>query len=362
MQIGERYAKLLELAKENSSEKRRELLSDVTSLFFMTKDNNSSIETNLFGELMTKVASELDIEVRRELSAKFSDESVPRRLIVSLANDPEISVAAPILTRSRVLSEADLISVVQKRSDEHRLVVTKRPDVTEALSAALVACGNDAVVTSLMQNEAAKVSPETFDEIIDRAAGSRPLQNTLVQRQAISPEHLNQLFMHVKADIRAKILERNAQFSEEEIAIAIAQAQTRVAISHGALPADFEAANREVVAMATSKRLVPACLPNLWRDNKKTAFTIAFAQLTGLDFHQSAKLFAAKDTDGIAMVCRAAGFDRPLFVTLAVLLLGQEGMGQAKILGEMYNDVPVDAAQRAMRFMKLRANAMSQAA
>jgi uncharacterized protein (DUF2336 family) len=362
MQIGERYSKLLELARENSSEKRRELLTDVTSLFFTTKDSRSEIETNMFGELMTKVASELDVEVRRELSSRFSDENVPRRLIVALANDPEVSVAEPILINSRVLSESDLISVVEKRGDSHRMLVTKRPDVGEALSAALVAFGGDKVVESLIKNESAKVSLDTFDKIVERAIDSPSLQAPLVKRQSISPEHLNQLFMHVDAGMRQHILERNSKFTEAEVNLAMERAKTRIAVSHGALPADYESAKRSVGTMVFQRTLTPATLPNLWRESKKTQFILAFAELTGLDYHQTAKLFNAKDLDGIAMVSRAAGFERAIFVTVAILVIGESGMGEAKTLRDMYNDVPQEAAQRALRFMKLRANTMAQAA
>jgi uncharacterized protein (DUF2336 family) len=362
MQVGERYAKLLELARENSSEKRRELLTDVTGLFFSTMDNRSDIETNMFGELMTKVASELNVEVRKELSTRFCHENLPRRLIVALANDVEVGVAAPMLAHSRALTQSDLIAVVEKRGDAHRLLVTKRHDVSEALSEALVAFGGDHVVESLVKNETAKVSAETFDKIVDRAASSQSLQSSLVSRQAISPEHLNKLFLNVGPEMRRQILARNEQFSEAEIDAAIASAKTRIAVIHGALPSDFEAAKGEIDQKARTKSLVPGLLPTLWRDNKRTQFTIAFSELTGLDFHMASKLFAAKDIDGIAMVSRATGFDRALFVTIAVLLLGEAGMNQAKVLGEMYNDVPMEAAQRAIRFMKLRVGALAEAA
>jgi uncharacterized protein (DUF2336 family) len=362
MQIGERYAKLLELARENSSDKRRELLTDVTSLFFTTKENRSEIETNMFGELMTKVASELDVEVRKELSSRFSDETVPRRLIVALANDPEVSVAEPILVNSRVLTQTDLINVVEKRGDAHRMLVTKRPDVSEALSAALVAFGGDKVVESLIKNESANVSLETFDRIVDRATRSPDLQGPLVKRRSVSPEHLNQLFLSVDAQMRSQILARNAQFSEAEINLAMERAKTRVAVNNGALPLDYEAAKRSVGTMAFQRTLVPAVLPNLWRDNKRTQFMLAFGELSGLDYHQTAKMFDNKDLDGIAMVSRAAGFERAIFVTLAMLVIGENGMGEAKALRDMYNDVPQEAAQRALRFMKLRSNTLAQAA
>jgi uncharacterized protein (DUF2336 family) len=362
MQVGERYSKLLELAHENSSEKRRELLNDVTDLFFDSAEQRSDIESNMFGELMAKVAYELDVEVRKDLTARFADGSAPRRLAVALANDAEIGVAAPILRNSKSLTQADLISVVEKQGNAHRLWVTKRTDVTEALSAALVNHGDDKVVASLIKNETAKVSDETYDQIVDRAAANFELQEPLVARKTIPAEHLNKLFLSVKAPLRAKILERNSQLSEEELNAAMERASMRVSMMNGALPDDYETVCDSVRLAKSIKALVPSVLPTLWREKKTTQFMVSFAELTGIDYHQTVRLFDGKDLDAIAMVSRAAGFDRALYVTLAVMLIGEQGMGQAKTLGEMYNDVPVEAAQRALRFMKLRAGTMSQAA
>jgi uncharacterized protein (DUF2336 family) len=362
MQTGERYSKLLELARENSSEKRRELLGDVTDMFFASQNDRSDVEATLFGDLMAKVAYELDVEVRKDLSARFVEVSAPRSLAFALAHDDEVAVAAPILRNSTTLTQDDLISVVQRRGDAHRLVITKRPDVTEALSAALVAHGDDKVVASLINNETAQVAPDTFDVIVDRAQSSRMLHNPLVSRRAIPPEHLNRLYMSVDATLRARILERNAQLTEAELNASIERAKVRVAVSNGALPDDFEAASESVKLAKNTKTLTPQSLPRLWRDKEMTRFFLSFAELTGLDYHRVFHIFEQKDLDGIAMISRASGFDRALFVTLAVLILGEQGMGQAKTLGDMYNDVPVEAAQRALRFMKLRASTLSQAA
>lgn len=68
-----------------------------------------------------------------------------------------------------------------------------------------------------------------------------------------------------------------------------------------------------------------------------------------------ADLLDRRDIDALAMICRAANIERPLFVTLAVLVGGgDEAMARAEEFGRMYNNVPVEAAQRALRFFKVR--------
>jgi hypothetical protein len=62
------------------------------------------------------------------------------------------------------------------------------------------------------------------------------------------------------------------------------------------------------------------------------------------------------DIDTLALLCRGANFDRALFVTMAIALDSSEkGLGRAEEFGKLYGAVPVQAAQRALRFWKVRA-------
>jgi uncharacterized protein (DUF2336 family) len=99
-------------------------------------------------------------------------------------------------------------------------------------------------------------------------------------------------------------------------------------------------------------------LVSLYREAKQLHFLYGLAEITNLDHQTVAELLERKDIDGLAMICRAANIERPLFVTLAVLACGGDGaMARAEEFGRMYNDVPVEAAQRAMRFFKVRKGA-----
>jgi uncharacterized protein (DUF2336 family) len=353
MNAGERYAKLMDVAREGSSEKRRELLREVTDMFFDSADSRSPIETNLFGDLLGKVAFELDREVRRELATRFSKGDAPHALAVRLAHD-DIEVAAPILRHSKALTDSDLVHLVETKGDSHRMVVTQREEVSEAVSDALVTHGGDNVVAALVGNAGARFRDDTFDRIMERAEANPELRQPVIRAPAIAPHHLNQLYMLVEGPMRKEILERYSKFSPEQIEQALERAKTRVDIIHSALPADFETASRDVAALRGKGALTPAILPTMWRNKQTTQMTIALADMVGVDFRSIAQIVGRKDIDALAMLCRAAGFDRSLFVTLAVLLLGEAGMGEAAKLGAMYNDVPPDAAQRAVRFMKVR--------
>lgn len=360
MQIGDRYQKLLEIAKEGTSEKRRELLHEVTDFFFDAGEK-TEIESTMFGELMAKVAFELDTEVRRELAIRFEGGNAPRALAIRMAND-EIDIAAPIIRNTESLTDDDLVGIVSTKGTAYQMAVSKRAIVSEIVSDALVNHGNDYVVKSLLENQGARIGDETYDKVLVRAENNHELQGPLSKRESIPADVLQQLYTIVSGPMKNEILKRFENYSESDISAAMERAKNRVAVINHALPADFEEKKIIVAKMKVAGTIKPQNLPNLWREGDKTMFYLVFAEICKLDYHAAAKAFEKKDIDGIALLCRANGFDRPLFVTLAVFVLGQDGLKDAETLGRMYNDVPMEAASRALRFMQVRSNALNEAA
>ena len=55
------------------------------------------------------------------------------------------------------------------------------------------------------------------------------------------------------------------------------------------------------------------------------------------------------------MVCRAANFDRALFLTFTLLILDDDmAMGRAQEYGALYNQLTIETAQRTLRFWRIR--------
>jgi len=99
------FALLLELAKEGSSEKRRELLRQITDVFLADPPDRSDRESQLFDDIVGAVASDLETQVRVELARKVAASNVPvQRTARRLALD-EIDVARPVPEKSKALTE-----------------------------------------------------------------------------------------------------------------------------------------------------------------------------------------------------------------------------------------------------------------
>jgi uncharacterized protein (DUF2336 family) len=143
--------------------------------------------------------------------------------------------------------------------------------------------------------------------------------------------------------------------SPSELEAALEASRNRLSSAYGALPDDFSAASDHLKAVEKKHPLSPPVLVQLLRDNRKTAFMIAFARLTDVEFGLAQRLCESRDVDALAMLCKGAGFDRGLFVTLCLMIAGDGyGIAKAEQFGQLYEQVPVAAAQRAIRFWKVR--------
>lgn len=358
------FALLLDLAKEGSSEKRRELLRQITDVFLAHPEDRSDKESVLFDEIVGAVAADLETQVRVELSRKVADSSAPlRRTARRLALD-DIEIARPVIEKSRSLTETDILEVIGSKSQDHMLAVTKRPDINERVSSALVQRGEDRVVVSLLQNNTARLDRETYERVAERAETSPVLHAPFVRNANVPLDLLNDVYLRVEGDLRREIMRKFHGVSPAELEAALEASRNHLSSAYGALPSDFATAKEHVAKLAKAGLLKPPVLVQLLREERRTAFLVAFAQLVDVEFDLAQRLVDGKDLDALAVLCRGAGFDRGLFVTICIMVADAGGgISKTQEFGQLYEQVPVAAAQRALRFWKVRAkSAGAQAA
>jgi uncharacterized protein (DUF2336 family) len=92
------------------------------------------------------------------------------------------------------------------------------------------------------------------------------------------------------------------------------------------------------------------------RSKEMTRFLVALASLADVDFNTARRILDKKELDALAIICKAADFDRSLFLTFAILILDQDAdaMGRARQYGDLYSELPKDAALRTIRFWRMR--------
>lgn len=345
---------LIALANEPSSAKRRELLRGVTDMFF-EGDGHNTVEMGLFDDVMSQLAGEMEEAVKVELAQRLGEAPAPPRgLTRTLASD-SIAVAEPIL-RSSALTDEDLLHVARTQGQDHLRAISQRASVSSAVSDAIVARGDDDTLGVLLRNEGAVLSREAHETVVDRAAANPALHEAVIDRHSLPVDLLNEMYFMVEAKLRDRIMEKNAGMDPAMLEAALAAGRKRVAIEDGALPPDHAEAEKEFRTLRAKAKISPQLLANILRAKKTTLFLVALADLADVDFHTARKILERREMDALSVICKAADFDRSLFLTFALLILepSDEVMLRARAYGELYAALPRESALRTIRFWRLR--------
>ncbi len=348
---------LIELAQEPSSERRRELLRGVTDLFFSSEEVRGGSEMALFDDVLSQLAGEMEAAVRAELAQRMAGvETPPKGLIGALARDYMIEVAGPVLAASPALSEDDLLSVARTRGQDYLRAISQRPVVPEAISEAIVERGDDHTLQTLLANEGARMSRETHEMVVDRAVENPALHAAVVHRASLPIDLLNEMYFVVEARLRDEIMKRNTEVDLAELDHALAAGRKQLAARDGALPPDYDEAEKSIKNMRMRGAITPPVLAGFLRNRETTKFLVALSELADIDFHTARRILERRELDALSIVCKAAGFERSLYLTFAVLILDRDdnAMGRAREYGELYEALPREAAQRTIRFWRMR--------
>lgn len=351
-------SKLTELAQEKSSERRRTLLREVTDMFFESPPEEGSGLQTQFDAVLTTIATQTAEDARMELAKRMADaDNAPVGLVMQLARDA-ISVAGPILERSNVFSEEDLVRLVHETGQDHMRAISKRNDVTEQVSSAIVERGDDTTVATLISNDNAQLSRETYEEVSRRAEVCVELQKPFVNRAETPPDLLKDLMMVVESSLRDTISKKFDKLDPGVLEAALAASHHRLE-SRIAQDKEIAEARKFISIKSVRKELDGSLLATLLRESKKIHFCVGFAEMAGIDYLAAQRAIDHESMDGLALVCKAAGFDKSLFVTLAVLRENEVGEAFAKAseYGQAYDDLDQTTADRVIRFWRMRQKA-----
>lgn len=357
-----RLQDLVHLAKEPSGDRRRDLLRQVTDLFLDNAQDLNDSEVGHFSEIMEKVAYDLEVKVRQELSERLADSpNAPKGLVNRLAND-EIDVARPVLARSTVLDNADLIEIIKRHSQEHLQAVSGRDTVDEEVADQLVERGDDNVLKSLAGNKGAQISRNAMETMIDRAEKNEELHAPLVGCQNLPPDLLNEMFFYVSKTLREDILEKNEELDEDLLDEVLESTKETLVQEVEEPEGAWSAPEKFIRRKERYSELDQDLLVQLLRQGKIPEFIVGFARLADIDRDTARKIIFDQGSEALAIGCKAIGFDRSTYSNL-MLLADTDRKRSTEDTFEllaMYDKITKESAQRAVRFWRTRKRVMNQ--
>ena len=209
----------------------------------------SEEEIWVFGEVIERLARELEVEARAKLATCLAgSRNAPINCINKLAVDQSIDVAGPILSQSARIDVQTLISIASSASQQHLLAITKRKSVTEPVTDVLVTKGDRDVIKSLIVNPGARFSKFGFLQLVNRSEHDSILVETLGLRQDIPRPVFQQLIAKASDDVRRK-LERERPELAAEIEALVTDVTGELQSIFGPASKDYHRAKKVVSAL-----------------------------------------------------------------------------------------------------------------
>ena len=257
--------------------------------------------------------------VRRAMADAFADAAdAPRHLIVALAND-QSETAAVVLSRSPVLTDADLVDCAALGDEVVQTAIALRRRVSIPVAAALAEIASPVALSALADNPGADIPNSGFRRMLERHGAEAALRESLLNRadlpldirQAIAAAVANTLSAFV-AECGWLSPERSERVTRE------AREKTTVVLSANAHDSDVQ---RLVAHLRRSAQLTPALMLRAILSCNLTFAGAALAELTGLPMRRIAKLMQDARSAGFAALYRRAGLPDSLKLAFVTALL-----------------------------------------
>mgnify|MGYP002631640629 CR=1 FL=1 len=309
---------LLNLARDKSDAGRKHLINTVSDLFTNEAGALSEREHALMTDILNQLVREVEMVVRRHLAERMAVlPNAPRELILMLAND-EVEVARPVLLKSEILHDIDLIEVIQHRAMEHQLAIAMRSNVSEIVSDALVEAGNIDVIKTLLANVDAKISKGTREYLVDQSKKENVYREPLIRRPDLGPELAEKMYWWVSAALRKEIAS-NFDIDVAALDDQIEASVKDIMVTEGSAVPKAEKKPDSAERLAKDVNITPELLIRVLRQGETSLFAALFSKYTELSGKLVRRLLFEPGGEGMAIACKAKNLQKQSFASIFLL-------------------------------------------
>ncbi|MDB5439371.1 MAG: hypothetical protein JWM33_1798 [Caulobacteraceae bacterium] len=314
MQTAPSAQDLVELARRNDPASRARLLDTMVELCQMQSADPAA--RDLIGALFSDLARKAERDIRMALSNRLAHvDWAPRSLINLLALD-EIEIAGPVIAESPVLTEADLLEILQVAPLDHRVAVAARPHLGAQVAGAILDGGEGEVLTALAGNHSAHLGDDGMSRLVEASRRVVALRGQLARHPRLTPDLGARLYEWVGEALQTAICGR-FELDPALVGAAIGKAiESATAGAPSTSEDDDESLQRLVDKLQSAGQLRQGTLFRLLRERRPRMFCIALGKLADLDPAAVRRALDASNPELLALACAGAAIDRGVFVHL----------------------------------------------
>ncbi|MEO5336260.1 MAG: DUF2336 domain-containing protein [Magnetospirillum sp. WYHS-4] len=317
------------LARDSDQSVREGLASKIAKLApGLSTDDQDRLRRQTYEALETLARDQMT-RVRQILSEALKDVAdAPTDVIRMLARDAEIVVSGPVLEYSPVLSDADLLEIIESGPAAGGLgAIARRANVSEGVSDAVAATDDVEAIADLLGNTSAQIREETLDALIERAPSVDLWHAPLVGRPHLPQGTAARLALFV-ADNLIGVLEKRTDLDGATLEAVRSVVQRRLAdargdaISRGPDPTSSQDFLKIAPPITVAKRLHGAgrldnnVVAKAMHASDHAFVLAALIVRSDLPTKVVEKVFAERSAKGILAICHRAELPAKLSVPI----------------------------------------------
>lgn len=315
---GSLFSDLEAAIQSGSVTKRGDAMKRVTDLFFSGADRFSEDQVRLFDDVLLRLVKKVETRALAELSTRMAPTpNAPIGVVRHLARHDDILIAAPILTQSERLTEADLIEIAKTKSQGHLSAISERAVLKEPVTDALLNRGNQSVFHKLAQNPGASFSKNGFASIVKRAEGDDNLAEMIGKRVDVPPQMLKELVLKATASVRARLLTSAPSENHAEIKRVLASISDEVVHDVRSDTRDYKSAQNLVLLMQKENKLNDDAFLYFAKMRAQDEIVAALALLCCVKLELIEGIVRTLHYGGLLVACKAANLK---WSTVSVIL------------------------------------------
>lgn len=338
----EHLSEIENIASDPAQARNRELLQHVTDLYLRTVDRQSAHDTNAFGDVLDKLAYQLDDGPRANLSERLSIlERAPVKLIQKLATD-KIDVAKHVLELSPCLDDAFLVDIIRSKSQDHMFAVAGRALLAPLVTDEIVIHGEPYVLYRVTSNPEASFSVQGLEALTANATNNPELGHALGTRPDVSEELRDRIDGHRNEIRPAEFFALDFEGLDE---------------LHDANGSSSQTAESEQAPITVAEDDVDeAILLHSAGVNDLEETIVNFAKIASIPPATARYLLLRSEIPALAIICKASRVLPETFAALLKLRMEAQGLNPAIAAPniERYSNLGIRTAQRLSTMLKMK--------
>lgn len=243
--------------------------------------------------------------VRQALAEVFaSSQKAPRVVVHALAAD-QPDIAVPLLSRSPLLLEDDLVDLIATGQPEAQMAIAGRAMLSRSLAAAIAEVGSAQACLALLENSDADIALFSIDRVIERFGHLAAIREPLLKRGDL-PMATRQALLSKLSQTLAGFVAGRQWMGSEHAEYTAREACEKVTIALAA-ETPYEEVGHLVQHLRQSGQLTAGMILRALLSGNVVLFEEALAELSGVPIDRVTSYIHDRNISGLSALYRKAG-------------------------------------------------------